>query len=611
MPLDREEIGEGRHETNCLIQRIMYGKVSSDQEKQRELQKEYQIMSTQDLQAQLEYQNRLNRLYHLLHEAGSFIQVLQDAEKEILAILDAERLTVYQRDPKAQEIVSKYKTGAEIQEIRLALSPSSIAGFVALSRQPVRISDVYDQEALASIHPKLGFNKSFDLRTGLRTRSMLAVPIQCKQTLLGVLQVMNKKGRGSFSEQDLEQAQELARIIGQKFHYEFQATQSEFDYLLQRQRVTQQQLEQARHRASQEGVSVASILINDLQLSAQEVGRSLELYYQVPFHEFDPRLSPPLELLKNLNLSYLKKSLWVPIAGDKQKAVLLIADPNNTQTVQEIQQALGARSYEFQVALPEDILAYLEGGSSELQGKSQDQGLDQVLHRLEQDSWHQEEQEISEAGGCLDENESSVVQLVNQLIARAIKLNASDIHIEPAAGNAGAAVRMRVDGVCHQVLQIPASHVRAVIARIKIMSRLDIAERRKPQDGKIKVKLHGQSVELRVATLPTVHGEAAVLRVLTSAKAMDLTELNLAQQNQDKILGLISRPHGIFLVVGPTGSGKTTTLHALLGRIKSAQSKIWTAEDPVEITQSGLQQVQVNPGIGFDFASALRSFLRA
>ncbi|MFP4629838.1 MAG: GspE/PulE family protein [Desulfohalobiaceae bacterium] len=569
-------------------------------------------MSTQNLQAKLDYQTRLNRLYHVLHEADSFVQVLPEVEKEILAILDAERLTIYQRDIQAQAIVSKYKTGDEIQEIRLPLSFTSIAGFVALTRQPVLIPDVYDQQALQKIHPKLGFNQSYDQRTGLRTRSMLAVPISFKQTLLGVLQVMNKQDGGSFCSQDLQQAQELARIIGQKFHYQFQATQSEFDYLLQQQRITPQQLEQARQSAQQQGSSVASILSSDFQLSPQEVGRSLELFYQVPFHQFDPGITPPAELMQNLNLAYLKNSLWVPIAGDQEKAVILLADPNNSQTVQEIQQALGAKSYEFQVALREDILAYLEGRTRELQqGHHQDQDLKEVLQRLVQDSCIQEEQEISDAGGLPDENESSVIQLVNQLISRAIKINATDIHIEPGPGNEGAGVRMRVDGVCQEVLQIPASHVRPVIARIKIMSRLDIAERRKPQDGKIKAKLRGQPVELRVATLPTVHGEAAVLRVLTSSKAMTLQELNLAQTNQDRILGLISRPHGILLVVGPTGSGKTTTLHALLGRIKSAQNKIWTAEDPVEITQPGLQQVQVNPGIGFDFAAALRSFLRA
>jgi type II secretory ATPase GspE/PulE/Tfp pilus assembly ATPase PilB-like protein len=204
-----------------------------------------------------------------------------------------------------------------------------------------------------------------------------------------------------------------------------------------------------------------------------------------------------------------------------------------------------------------------------------------------------------------------VIQLVNRLIVDASKLNASDIHVEPGKGNSNAMVRMRIDGACRQMLRIPASHIRAVIARIKILARLDIAERRKPQDGKIAAKLKGKTIELRVATIPTVNGESAVLRVLAAGDALPFDKLNLSERNAREALNLVSHPHGIFLVVGPTGSGKTTTLHAILGHINAPERKIWTAEDPVEITQPGLQQVQTQPQIGFTFAAALRSFLRA
>ena len=201
---------------------------------------------------------------------------------------------------------------------------------------------------------------------------------------------------------------------------------------------------------------------------------------------------------------------------------------------------------------------------------------------------------------------------MNRLIVDAARFKASDIHVEPRKGKQSAVVRMRIDGECREMLKIPATHIRAVISRIKIMSRLDIAERRKPQDGKISVKIQNQTVDLRVAVIPTVDGESAVLRLLASGEAaVPFDKLNFSERNEREVKKIIEHPHGIFLVVGPTGSGKTTTLHAILGHINTPDLKIWTAEDPVEITQPGLQQVQVQPAIGFDFAAAMRAFLRA
>jgi type II secretory ATPase GspE/PulE/Tfp pilus assembly ATPase PilB-like protein len=159
--------------------------------------------------------------------------------------------------------------------------------------------------------------------------------------------------------------------------------------------------------------------------------------------------------------------------------------------------------------------------------------------------------------------------------------------------------------------QVPNSHHSAVIARIKIMSNLNIAEKRVPQDGKLAFRMNGQLVEVRVATIPTVAGEGVVMRILASGGAMPIDKMNLAPNNRARLEEMIKKPHGILLVVGPTGSGKTTTLHAILGYLNTPEKKIWTAEDPVEITQPGLQQVQVSPKIGFNFAAALRAFLRA
>lgn len=567
--------------------------------------------NNEQLKSSLEYQQQLNSVYRDIHEADRFEDVLPHLEKGLLSLVRAERLTVYRRARNGREIVSRYKTGVEVNEIRLPLTPTSIASFVALSQLPLRIDNVYDTEHLVSLHPKLKFDHSYDQRTGFRTRSMMVVPIKFNNTMLGVLQVMNRVGEVTFAELDLMQAQEVAQIIGQKFQYDLQATRGPFDYLLHRKVITPEKLKEAESQAAKENSSVAYCLLKEFRLTPDEIGESLEHYYQIPFFKYDPDIELPGELLKKLNTAYLKANCWVPIAGDQDKATILIDNPNDSNRIMEIQQGLNVRSYEFRVGLVEDILRYLGEGIESISESRNAVNLDDLVGRLRDEVAFEEDDEDGETISSVSENEATVVQLVNRLILDASKYNASDIHIEPGKGKENANVRMRIDGVCRRILRIPSSHIRAVIARIKIMSRLDIAERRKPQDGKIATMYKGKSIELRVATLPTVNGESAVLRVLSSGDALPFDKLNLSERNEKAVLELISKPHGIFLVVGPTGSGKTTTLHAILGHINTPDRKIWTAEDPVEITQPGLQQVQVNPKIGFDFAAALRAFLRA
>ncbi|MBF0099596.1 MAG: GspE/PulE family protein [Desulfobacterales bacterium] len=547
-----------------------------------------------------------------IHEAESFDQVLPFLEKKLRALLQAERLTVYQKSRNGREIISKFKTGEEIKEIRLPLSPSSIAGYVALSHKPLRLDDVYDSEYLKSIHPRLTFDQSYDRKSGFRTRSMVVTPIHFKGTLLGVLQIINKIGGGIFLDQDFKHAQQLAVIIGQKFQYDMQATQSPFHYLIQKKLITQEKLEELNKKSSQEKVSVAYLLMKEEHLSPEDIGESLERYYQVPFFKYDPNVKLPSTLMKDIKSSYLKNNRWIPIGGDLDKASILIDDPNDPQRIMEIQKILNAQSYDIKVGFPEDILRYLGEDVESIPEKDENVKMDELISKLQDDGNLQgADEEIGDSISSANANEAAVVTLVNQLIVEATKQKASDIHIEPGKGKDLSKVRMRIDGSCIHKFDIPPSHIRAVIARIKIMSKLDIAERRKPQDGKIAVKYKNQTIELRVATIPTVNGESAVLRVLASGKPLPFDKLNLSTWNESEIKKLVEHPHGIFLVVGPTGSGKTTTLHAVLGYINTPDRKIWTAEDPVEITQDGLQQVQIQPKIGFTFAAALRSFLRA
>ncbi len=212
----------------------------------------------------------------------------------------------------------------------------------------------------------------------------------------------------------------------------------------------------------------------------------------------------------------------------------------------------------------------------------------------------------------ITESDSKVINLVNKVLLDASNKGISDIHFEPGMGPQPLKIRYRRDGICYTVHQIAATYKAAVISRLKIISKLDIAEHRRPQSGKILLKQGGERIEYRVEITPTVGGqEDAVLRVLASSKIIPLDDLGFSASNLERFKDMVHRPYGIILCVGPTGSGKTTTLHSALAEINTPETKIWTAEDPVEITQEGLRQVQVHPKIGFTFESALRSFLRA
>jgi type II secretory ATPase GspE/PulE/Tfp pilus assembly ATPase PilB-like protein len=234
----------------------------------------------------------------------------------------------------------------------------------------------------------------------------------------------------------------------------------------------------------------------------------------------------------------------------------------------------------------------------------------ELLASLEQSSGD----EAANEQGAIEQSDNSLVRLINSMILEAQSQGVSDIHIETLPGTQKVQIRFRRDGVLKPYMQLPHTFRSALLARIKVMCDLDISERRKPQDGKIAMSrfINGSRLELRVATIPTFGGlEDAVLRLLSASKLIPLDELGMSPDNLTRIKEVVQRPHGMFLCVGPTGSGKTTTLHSALGLINVPERKIWTAEDPIEITQPGLRQVQVNPKIGWTFDKALRSFLRA
>jgi type II secretory ATPase GspE/PulE/Tfp pilus assembly ATPase PilB-like protein len=308
------------------------------------------------------------------------------------------------------------------------------------------------------------------------------------------------------------------------------------------------------------------------------------------------------------------KSLLSDVLGEGGPAhgpvCILIDDPRNAWKCQDIHSVFRDREIRYFVGFREDILRFIDSAFGAVQPE---RSIASIMTELGDAAAAPAGAEPDDAGEIVTESDSTIIQLVNQIILDAHKQGASDIHIEPNSGDRETWIRFRVDGHCRAYQQVPGSYRKPLAARIKILAGLDISERRKPQDGKIVFRAGAQKLELRVATIPTSGSgnEDVVLRLLSSGEPPPIDRLNLSERNRGCLAALLDKPYGLILCAGPTGSGKTTTLHSALRHLNRPEKKIWTAEDPVEITQAGLRQVPVQSKIGLGFAALLRSFLRA
>jgi type II secretory ATPase GspE/PulE/Tfp pilus assembly ATPase PilB-like protein len=563
----------------------------------------------QHLTSEVVYRTRLQAICNRINAASNLDEILIDLKEDITSLFAADRVTVYVVDAKKHKLVSRFKSATDIEEIQIPISAKSIAGWCALKNQVVNLKDAYDAKELAAIDPELRFDERWDMRTGFTTRQVLALPIVFKNYLLGVIQLINRITGPAFAEIDERSLKEVSDILGIALYTQKKLTQryatGKFNLLLENHLVTQNELESAIVKARQNNLAIESILISDLKIAKKDLLTSLGQFYDVQAAEFSPNNPIPGELLAGLKIPFLRKYFWVPLREEDDGVVVAIDNPHDQQRIGEMRALFPGKNLKICVALKQDILDIIKFYS---QDERQLSDIEEILSMMREES-----NEIEEAEKAVGEEDNAVVKLVNKIILDAYARGASDIHIEPFSGKESTRVRIRIDGNCSVYQTIPFSYRSAVVSRIKIMADLDIAERRKPQDGKIKFKkFGGKDIELRVATLPTQGGtEDVVMRILDGNEPLPLDQVGFSESNYKNFLGAISNPYGIIFVCGPTGSGKTTTLHSALKHLNRTKTKIWTAEDPVEITQKGLRQVQVNPKIGLDFAAAMRSFLRA
>ncbi len=375
------------------------------------------------------------------------------------------------------------------------------------------------------------------------------------------------------------------------------------DILIEAGLVTTQQVEKAlQAQASGKRKRIGLILIDQGLITEDQLLSALAHKFGLQVVDLDEtRISP--EALRQVPRDMIQRMQIVPIALQGTCLTVATSTPTDSTISENLRFATNC-----QIKLVCARAAQI-GEKIALLYDMNDDSVEDLIDELEDlDVVIDDEPELDK----INESDSKVINLVNKVLLDANNKGISDIHFEPGMGSLPLKIRYRKDGICYNVHQVAATYKAAVISRLKIISKLDIAEHRRPQSGKILLKQAGERIEYRVEITPTVGGqEDAVLRVLASTRIIPLVELGFSVKNLQRFKALLYKPYGIILCVGPTGSGKTTSLHSALAEINTPDTKIWTAEDPVEITQEGLRQVQVHPKIGFDFADALRSFLRA
>ena len=569
-----------------------------------------------DVGNRLQFFKTLQAVTNKIHATSNVDEIMLELSQVVCALFNADRLTIYAVGEDKASIVSKVKTGLNsFKDLKLPITDQSIAGYVALSRRIVNVRDVYDEAELKSIHPSLRFLQEVDKRTGYRTRQMLVGPIVelGSGELLGVVQIINNKGGTPFTsvaEEGVKGLCETLAIAITQRNKPAHMVRSKYDYLVADALLTAEELDVAKRTARKDKRSIEEILIDQFQIKLPILGMSLSKFFGVPYEPLKADRIKPVDLLKNLKREYLEQHQWAPIDDTPEGIIVICMDPEQVKGSRVVSNVFSRGKIAYRVTTNKEFketLDQLFGASGPEMDMTSVGDLLSSLDDGDEGSMDSSSDDISAAA------DNELVKLVNKVIVDAYQQGVSDIHIEPAPGKEKTLIRFRKDGGLVKYIEIPASYRNAIVARIKIMCDLDISEKRRPQDGKIKFKKFGPlDIELRVATIPSTGGvEDVVMRILAAGEPIPLDKLGVLPRNLETLKATVSKPYGLFFVCGPTGSGKTTTLHSVLKFLNTPDTKIWTAEDPVEITQKGLRQCQINKKAGMDFAVIMKAFLRA
>lgn len=367
--------------------------------------------------------------------------------------------------------------------------------------------------------------------------------------------------------------------------------------------IPETEIEKAAQSAAEKGEKIGEALVRLKLITRKELAQALAVQFELPFQrEINPNDIPD-GLIEALPIQFVKNFSLLPIEENEKGIKVAISNPLELSPLNDLSMFYGGKAILPVLASPDDIIDAIN--------KAYDRKANRTEVMVEEiEEGASEIQEFDEPIDLLDAvDEAPIIKLVNNLLFQAVRARASDIHFEPFEKEV--VIRFRVDGVLHEILKVPKRAHPSMVSRVKVMSSLNIAEKRLPQDGRARIKIAGKDIDLRVSVVPTSFGERVVMRLLDrSSMMLPLEEIGLKGHKLEKLLKIINMPHGIFLVTGPTGSGKTTTLYASIAKLNREEKNIITIEDPVEYQLKGIGQIQVNPKINLTFAAGLRSILR-
>ena len=546
-------------------------------------------------------------------------QLLATAQVRIAEAFGAEHAVVLVLESGPEQLTCKCPEGLELVNGKVPPRLLTIAKVTSRTRRTFNIRDAADLAELQRHAIPVDPTARAEAAAGVR--QLVSVPLLLQEYLLGVLLLVNRSDGRAFAPDVTVELRKLATSFGMLLANFSPTTEppvrakpsrGRYDLLIAEGLLSTEDLQRVEGKARRERVSVDELLVSQLGVSKAQLLESVASFHGVEAFHYEGQDEPELAGLGgSLNTQFLLTHHWVPVGYREGALLVAVEDPGDLARMEALRSANLAARVEVVVATRSDIRRMINdwfGASVDVD----DAAVDAEEEELPSDIGPEAEVESGEdTDGGPDEADSEIVRLANRIIRDAYRMGVSDIHVEPNGAREDVVIRFRKDGECfiHELVSPKARA--ALVSRLKIMARLDIAERRRPQDGKIRFRSGDGILELRVATIPTTgQNEDIVMRLLAASKPLALDEMGFSERNLTEWTELISKPYGLCLAVGPTGSGKTTTLHSSLGHINEPKRKIWTAEDPVEITQAGLRQVQMHPKIGLTFAAALRSFLR-